>query len=89
MDLDILDCFGRKITVFYNQRNTVQTKRFLLIYLVSCSYKEDSDEETDPDDIVEAPEGEDDEKSNKDDENTIEKVLDDRMGKKGGKTLSW
>ena len=54
--------------------------------MVYCSYKENSEQETDSDDIIEAPEGEDDDKS-KDDENkeTIEKVLDDRMGKKGGR----
>ena len=53
--------------------------------IVYFSYKEQTDEETDSDDIIEAPEGEEDEKA-KEDENkeTIEKVLDHRLGKKGG-----
>ena len=48
------------------------------------SYKEDSDERTDSDDIIEAPEGEEDEKKDDENKETIEKILDDRIGKKGG-----
>ena len=51
---------------------------------IFSSYKEDSEEETDSDDIIEAPEGEEEEKKEDENKETIEKVLDDRLGKKGG-----
>lgn len=51
----------------------------------SCSYKEDDDFETDSDDLIEMTgEGVDDQQDNSE---TIEKVLDSRLGKKGGMCL--
>ena len=48
----------------------------------SCSYKEDDDFETDSDDLIEMTgEGADEQQDNSE---TIEKVLDSRLGKKGG-----
>lgn len=46
-----------------------------------CSYKEDSDDVTDSDDIIEATTPAEAELDNKE---TIEKILDHRFGKKGG-----
>ncbi|XP_045216418.2 chromodomain-helicase-DNA-binding protein 1-like isoform X4 [Mercenaria mercenaria] len=50
----------------------------------NVSYKEEDSGATDSDDIIEAPEGEDEEKE-KEEENkeSIEKILDHRLGKKG------
>uniref|UniRef100_A0A8C0J7M8 Chromodomain helicase DNA binding protein 2 n=1 Tax=Chelonoidis abingdonii TaxID=106734 RepID=A0A8C0J7M8_CHEAB len=57
-------------------------KRFLPSwYLVLCSYKEDDDFETDSDDLIEMTgEGADEQQDNSE---TIEKVMDVRIGKKG------
>lgn len=53
--------------------------------LCPCSYKEDDDFETDSDDLIEMTgEGVDDQQ---DSSETIEKVLDSRLGKKGGMCL--
>lgn len=53
--------------------------------LCLCSYKEDDDFETDSDDLIEMTgEGVDDQQ---DSSETIEKVLDSRLGKKGGLCL--
>lgn len=53
--------------------------------LYLCSYKEDDDFETDSDDLIEMTgEGVDDQQ---DSSETIEKVLDSRLGKKGGMCL--
>lgn len=49
--------------------------------LCGCSYKEDSDDVTDSDDIIEATTPAEAEVDNKE---TIEKILDHRFGKKGG-----
>uniref|UniRef100_A0A8C3I5M4 Chromodomain helicase DNA binding protein 2 n=1 Tax=Chrysemys picta bellii TaxID=8478 RepID=A0A8C3I5M4_CHRPI len=50
-------------------------------YLVLCSYKEDDDFETDSDDLIEMTgEGADEQQDNSE---TIEKVMDVRVGKKG------
>lgn len=50
--------------------------------LISLSYKEDDDFETDSDDLIEMTgEGADEQQDNSE---TIEKVLDIRLGKKGG-----
>ena len=46
-----------------------------------CSYKEDSDDVTDSDDIIEAATPTEAEVENKE---TIEKILGHRFGKKGG-----
>lgn len=56
---------------------------FLFIrHYSSCSYKEDDDFETDSDDLIEMTgEGVDEQQDNSE---TIEKVLDSRLGKKGG-----
>lgn len=52
-----------------------------------CSYKEDQhDFETDSDDLIEMAEGTEDVQD--DDSETIEKVLDTRIGKKGGEIVS-
>jgi hypothetical protein len=55
--------------------------------LFCYSYKEEDSGATDSDDIIEAPEGEEEEKE-KEEENkeSIEKILDHRLGKKGGKS---
>lgn len=60
--------------------------RFLFISrCFSCSYKEDEDFETDSDDLIEMTgEGVDEQQDNSE---TIEKVLDSRLGKKGGTGL--
>lgn len=51
----------------------------------SCSYKEDDDFETDSDDLIEMTgEGVDEQQDNSE---TIEKVLDSRLGRKGGVCL--
>ncbi len=51
-----------------------------------CSYKEDqNDFETDSDDIIEMAEGAEEQQD--DDSETIEKVLETKIGKKGGKKL--
>ncbi len=51
-----------------------------------CSYKEDqNDFETDSDDIIEMAEGAEEQQD--DDSETIEKVLETKIGKKGGKIL--
>ncbi len=51
-----------------------------------CSYKEDqNDFETDSDDIIEMAEGAEEQQD--DDSETIEKVLETKIGKKGGKEL--
>ena len=47
-----------------------------------CSYKEDTDEATDSDDIIEAATPAEAEEDNRE---TIEKVIEARRGKKGGK----
>lgn len=50
---------------------------------VNCSYKEDQhDFETDSDDLIEMAEGTEDVQD--DDSETIEKVMDTRIGKRGG-----
>lgn len=52
------------------------------LVLTSFSYKEDDDFETDSDDLIEMTgEGADEQQDNSE---TIEKVLDIRLGKKGG-----
>lgn len=51
-----------------------------------CSYKEDqNDFETDSDDLIEMAEGAEEQQD--DDSETIEKVLETKIGKKGGKEL--
>lgn len=53
--------------------------------LILLSYKEDDDFETDSDDLIEMTgEGADEQQDNSE---TIEKVLDIRLGKKGGAWL--
>lgn len=53
-----------------------------------CSYKEDQhDFETDSDDLIEMAEGTEDVQD--DDSETIEKVMDTRIGKKGGERVSF
>lgn len=52
-----------------------------------CSYKEDQhDFETDSDDLIELAEGPEDVQD--DDSETIEKVMDVRISKKGGESVS-
>lgn len=53
-----------------------------------CSYKEDQhDFETDSDDLIEMAEGTEDVQD--EDSETIEKVMDTRIGKKGGERVSF
>lgn len=53
--------------------------------VTDCSYKEDQhDFETDSDDLIELAEGTEDVQD--DDSETIEKVMDTRIGKKGGES---
>ena len=55
---------------------------FISLVLILFSYKEDDDFETDSDDLIEMTgEGADEQQDNSE---TIEKVLDIRLGKKGG-----
>lgn len=86
-------------TAYWRQRGTVPFSNYALYSSVqswresfpltqhcpSCSYKEDDDFETDSDDLIEMTgEGVDDQQDNSE---TIEKVLDSRLGKKGGMCL--
>lgn len=60
-----------------------ESRAFLSVcFLILFSYKEDDDFETDSDDLIEMTgEGADEQQDNSE---TIEKVLDIRLGKKGG-----
>lgn len=49
------------------------------------SYKEEDSGATDSDDIIEPLEGEDEEKEEEENKESLEKILDHRVGKKGGK----
>ena len=54
-------------------------------HFLPYSYKEaESDNATDSDDIIEAPEPDEEKEKEEDNKETIEKILDHRMGKKGG-----
>lgn len=58
---------------------------YISLVLILLSYKEDDDFETDSDDLIEMTgEGADEQQDNSE---TIEKVLDIRLGKKGGAWL--
>lgn len=52
---------------------------------ILSSYKEEDSDETDSDDIIEAPEGEEEEEKDEENKESIERILDHRNGKKGGK----
>lgn len=57
--------------------------------LLVCSYKEDQhDFETDSDDLIEMT-GDAGEEQQDDDSETIERVMETRTGKKGGKSPLW
>lgn len=59
---------------------------FFKWFSIDCSYKEDQhDFETDSDDLIEMAEGTEDVQD--DDSETIEKVMDARIGKKGGEVF--
>lgn len=60
-------------------------KNLIDLYYTSCSYKEDTDEGTDSDDIIEV--AQDDEEAEAENRETVERVYKNRMGKKGGKSL--
>lgn len=63
------------------------TRSFILTLLI-CSYKEDQhDFETDSDDLIEMT-GDPGEEQQDDDSETIERVMETRTGKKGGRSSS-
>ncbi|KAL4227328.1 transcriptional regulator [Mactra antiquata] len=71
-DFSDSDDYNSKSQKTYNKRSAAQ----------KVSYKEEPSDATDSDDIIEAPEGEEEEKEEENKE-SIEKILDDRLGKKG------
>lgn len=53
----------------------------------TCSYKEDSDDQTDSDDIIEVTQDQMEAEEEDDNKEIIEKVLDDRIGRVTGTHL--
>jgi hypothetical protein len=49
-----------------------------------CSYKEDSDDQTDSDDLIEVTYDQQEGEGEEDNKEIIEKVLDDRIGRTSG-----
>lgn len=56
-----------------------------LYTLWHCSYKEDSDDQTDSDDLIEVTQDQQEAEEEDDNKEIIEKVLDDRIGRPAGK----
>lgn len=54
-------------------------------WVLCYSYKEQTDGETDSDDIIEAQEADEEQEKEEDNRECIERILDHRRGKKGGK----
>ena len=59
----------------------------LYVYCLCYSYKEQTDGETDSDDIIEAEAMDEEQEKEEENRECIEKILDDRRGKKGGKQI--
>ena len=56
-----------------------------LYTLWHCSYKEDSDDQTDSDDLIEVTQDQQEAEEEDDNKEIIEKVLDDRIGRPAGR----
>lgn len=60
----------------------------IIVVFCNCSYKEDSDDQTDSDDIIEVTQDQIEAEEEDDNKEIIEKVLDDRIGRVTGTHLS-
>lgn len=60
----------------------------IIVVFCNCSYKEDSDDQTDSDDIIEVTQDQMEAEEEDDNKEIIEKVLDDRIGRVTGTHLS-
>lgn len=76
--------YNSKMSFSQNRDNYVS---LLDVLSCTCSYKEDSDDQTDSDDIIEVTQDQMEAEEEDDNKEIIEKVLDDRIGRVTGTHL--